>query len=71
MFVCSTKEVVMLVSELICQLPGKQACAAVGIAFDMYVESKGLHMAQGDLYCHLAYFFTVKNYSRSAKNSEN
>ncbi len=38
----------MLLCELISQLPGKLACCAVGIAFDMYVESKGLHVAQGE-----------------------
>jgi len=47
LFVIRVKEVVMLLCELICQLPGKLACTAVGVAFDMYIESKGLHIAQG------------------------
>lgn len=45
---CSVDQVVGVVCELICQLPGRQACIAMGVAFDMYVETKQLLKAQGE-----------------------
>lgn len=44
----SIEEVVPQVTELICQLPGKEACTAVCIVLDVYTGTKKFLDEQGE-----------------------
>ena len=47
-FVTSMEDVVPLLSELICLLPGKEACQAVSATVDVYTGTKRFLKVQGE-----------------------
>ena len=44
----SIEDVVPQLSQLICQLPGKEACVAIGVALDVYAKARQFLKEQGD-----------------------
>ena len=41
------EELVGLLSDLICMLPGKEACTAIGVVLDLYTGTKLFSAEQG------------------------